>query len=699
MYSKRMYAHYKGDKRIEIELSKDYYNGNSEIFFLRDTDTKTIKQLRIDALNKTDYDFTTYFIDDAIIDLSHIYEVVDQYGLATTLTYTHLVELKNFDEYFYYDGNDLGSNFDGVYTTFNVWAPTALEVMVSISDPKTHKEVASKMQRDDKGVFRTKLKQNFEKFSYVYLIRHEDEFVRTLDPYALSSSANSLSNIIVNSSKIKGSLYPKELKPLQSKTDAIIYEASVRDFSMDESLPTSYPGKFLGMAQSKLKSKEGNLVGLDYLVDLGITHVQLLPIFDYETVDENDEGFFYNWGYNPVQYGIPEGSYVTDPNDGYKRIEELRKLIKTLHGHGIRVVMDVVYNHVYDIYSYAYEKIVPGYFLRKKDDGTLCNGSWCGNDVNTSALMVRRYIVDMCERFQDLYGIDGLRFDLMGIIDIDTIKQIYKVCHQKDKSFIMYGEGWNMDTNLPMEKRSIQENNALIPEIGFFNDQFRDILKGGSSEDNLNTTGYFTDNFSNITLAGECMLNTSRYSNVSQSINYFECHDNATLADKISKSNFSEDFETRCKRQLMLNICLLLSQGVPFIHAGQEFYISKQGLSNTYNSPDTINSIDWTRVDDYQKDIQVIKDIIKLRKENEAFRYKTTKDVLEHVKFDILNSTVIRYETNQDNGEYSSFVVYYNPSNGSYPIEDMNEYEVIYQIGDNRHNLDSISLKIFGKKR
>ena len=582
----------------------------------------------------------------------------------------------------HYDGHDLGSTYYPDYTSFKVWAPTALEVKVRIT--KNHESVSYSMTRTEHGVFCLYLAGDYDNCEYVYLVRHHDSFISALDPYAYSSSANGRSSIIIDLNKCHVDLNRKYLQPLNNKTDAIIYEVSVRDFTMYENCRSKHKGKFAGISETALLTKHGNSAGLDYLVDLGITHLQLLPIFDFATVDENNQELLYNWGYDPAQYNVPEGSYCTDPNDGYSRVLECKKMIAKVHRQGIRVVMDVVYNHMYDVNASAFERIVPGYYFRRNPDDTLSNGSWCGNDLDSCKYMVRKYIIDMSRRWQSFYGVDGYRFDLMGIIDIDTINQVYSICHAYDDSFMVYGEGWNMPTNLPDDQKAMQFNHYMMPHISFFNDEFRDVVKGGSSDGVLVNKGFVTGNLYETERARNVLTACNRYTTPDQSINYVECHDNATVFDKLYISNVEEGLNGILNRQKNLTIVTLIAQGVPFIHAGQEFYRTKGGIGNSYNSPDNINSINWDFRDIYKEDVEDIKKIIQLRKDNKCFRYATTEEIEANVWVENIDFKMLKYTLKQDEGPYRQFVIYINPSSFTFDYNET-DYQLLYgKITDNQ---------------
>lgn len=682
--------------KIEVSLSKEYYQGYSPNFYLRNLNTNTISKLLLSS-TKEDNEYCYYYFENALVDLVHSYQVVDNYGLSENLVYTKLVLLDNFDQLFYYDGNDLGATYHYNHTIFKVWAPTALNVMVSIEkDGYTN---SFQMIKTTKGVFSIDLNGDFDNCKYNYLVKHHNSYIETVDPYAYASTSNSLASMVINVEKLDKKLNKHILKPMK-KTDAIIYEASVRDFTMHPSVEVVNRGKFLGMVE-EFKTNQGNLAGVDYLVDLGITHLQLMPIFDFSTVDENNSELIYNWGYDPSQYNVPEGSYATNPNDGYNRVTQCQEMVSKLHQKGIRIVMDVVYNHIYDINSSSFERIVPGYYFRKRWDGSLSNGSWCGNDLNTTALMVRKYIKDMCIRWQWLYGIDGYRFDLMGIIDLDTINIVYQECYKNDNSFIVYGEGWNMDTALDKSLCAHQDNHDKLINISFFNDGFRDVLKGNSSNELVNDKGYLFGEMYQINNAMNYLTNTNRYSRVDQSINYFECHDNYTLYDKITISNDFEDEKIRNKRLLLSNFVCILAQGIPFIHSGQEFFRTKNGIPNTYNSSDEINALNWELKDNNIDYINELKKIIKIRKDNQCFRYDTKEDVDKYIKVENIDNSMIKYSLRQDCGEHEEIIVYINASNNKIKVKIDSQYSVLYGTMNYQETeeIEPVSMAIVGMKR
>lgn len=667
----RMKAYAVSFNEIRVYLSKNYYNGISSRFYIKDIETDELILLNGDALNESSESGYQEYVFHISFTMGKMYKIVDAYGLSCFLNFSKVGLCKEFDELYYYDKDDLGNTYTKEKTTFKVWAPLSTGVILKVKH--NGETFLYSMKRGLKGVYTYTVDGDLENARYFYLIRHGEVYERSLDPYAYSSASNGRASIVVDLNKLEIEDYP--LPPLEHKTDAILYETSVRDFSMSSSSGMKNQGKFLAFTEMHTSTDSGNPTGIDYLACLGITHIQLMPIQDFATVDEKNPLELYNWGYDPSQYNVTEGSYVTDPNDGYKRIIEAKQMVSALHSRGIRVVLDVVYNHMHDININALERTVPHYFFRRKEDGSLSNGSWCGNDLNTTAKMCRKYIMDMCKRWQTLYHIDGYRFDLMGIIDVETMNMIEKQCREIDPSFMVYGEGWNMDTALPHEKRTTIQNNHQTPFIGYFNDFFRDTLRGTNQ---MESKGYFSGDTYKTNDAIKAMCNNDMFLHIGQSINYVECHDNATCYDKLCISNHEENEEMRKRRLRLMLAAVILSQGVPFIHSGQEFFRTKNGLQNTYNAGDQVNALDWYRKDCEIDTVEFLQFLIHLRKNNPCFRYDNYDMIHKNVKMENISHRMIKYALHQDNGDYKDIIVYFNASNDAIeePVEE--GYKVIY---------------------
>lgn len=668
----RMKAYATSFNEIRVYLSKGYYNGISSKFYMKDIENDELLPLNGDFLNdQTTSDFQEY-VFHINFKMGKVYKVVDAYGLSCYLDFSKLSMCEEFDELYYYDHDDLGNQYTPEKTTFKVWAPLSTGVILKIMKHDGTTQLFP-MKREIKGVYQVCVEGDLELQQYVYLIRHVNSYEVTTDPYAYASSSNGRASIIVDLHKVPCHHIP--LPPLKTMTDMIIYETSVRDFSMSSTSGMKNKGKFLAFSEYHTSTDSGNPTGIDYLSCLGITHLQLMPIADFATVDEKNIFELYNWGYDPLAYNVTEGSYVTDPDDGYKRISEAQKMIEALHSRGIRVVMDVVYNHMHDVNINALERTVPHYFFRRHADGSLSNGSWCGNDLNTTALMCRKYILDMCKRWQVLYGVDGFRFDLMGIIDQETMKLVDAQAKTIDPSFVVYGEGWNMATALPENLRTTIQNNHQTPHIGFFNDFFRDTLRGTNQ---IETKGYFSGDTYKTNDAMRAICNLDMFAKISQSINYVECHDNATCYDKLQISNHDESENMRKRRARLMMAAVILSQGVPFLHSGQEFFRSKGGLSNTYNAGDQVNALDWNRKDMEIDTTQFVQFLIHLRKNNPCFRYNNYDMIRKNVKTENIQHRMIKYSLHQNEGDYKDFVIYFNASLESMEVDVEEGYTLLY---------------------
>ena len=422
--------------------------------------------------------------------------------------------------------------------------------------------------------------------------------------------------------------------------NSFVYELSVRDAT--SIVDCENKGTYKALIDSIDKD-----YGLGYIKKLGITHIQFLPLYAFGGVDElirdnKEEGFLYNWGYNPMQYMVPSGFYSLEPNDPYTRINELKELIDTIHSLNIGVNMDVVFNHVYDSMWYPFEKLVPGYTFRTDERGYLTNSSWCGNDLKTDHLMIRKLIIDSVIHFQKNFKIDGFRFDLMGLIDVDTMNDIVDIVKKENPIAMIYGEGWNMDVKIPFNQRANMNNAAKMPKIAFFNDYFRNVLK----EKYLH--GKECDNNVIYNLLKGYYYKDGLFLSSNQSINYLECHDNYTLFDNfVVKSQYLsyDNIMDYTRLGLALNV---LSTGICFIHAGMEKGRTKKLYDNSYNLNDNFNGINWYSKYDYTR---TLVDLIKIKKEYQVFNYSNIEDINKFVTLEKdldSNLLMIRYRDYKD---------------------------------------------------
>ena len=444
---------------------------------------------------------------------------------------------------------------------------------------------------------------------------------------------------------------------------------SVRDFSMQKEAGFTYSGKFKSLTESP--DLQEHTLGMDYVKQLGITHIQLMPVYDFGSVDENHPELVYNWGYDPMQYNLPDGSFATNPHDPYTRIVELQEAIAAYHQADISVIMDVVYNHVYNPKTYAFEKIVPGYFFRYNHNGNLTNGTFCGNDVASERAMVRSYIKHSLKQWLTIYGFDGFRFDLMGILDIETMKQIAEELKSLYPNVYLYGEGWRMNTGLDSNRLAHQFNADKLPSYGFFNDHFRNTIKATIAEGQQLSEVHSLNSIENVLTAniGFSGTGTEHFIAPQQAINYVECHDDATAFDYFAIQNPKIDLKERLDNARLALHLSLLAQGVPFIHSGQEFFRSKNLMDNTYNAQDAINRLDWLRSIEYEKDVDFVRQLIQFRKANLLLSLETRTEIKDYCSVEWLSDSVVEYKIKEKEDQITILINFGNEA-FSYPNQD-----------------------------
>lgn len=572
---------------------------------------------------------------EAYIELRKIYHVFDVHGNKSELYTGKIVRTELFDNIYYYKKNDLGITYEKDNTKFKIWTPVAKYVKLELVHPNGQSRKLDVPYRNS-GVWRLVVDGDLEGYAYRYHVYVNGKEHLVTDPYAIASKANGSYSYIINRSKLFKIRHYSEFSG--NPLDAVIYEMNVRDFTMDPATPFKHRGKYLGVIESGVKSLSGNPVGVDHLKRLGITHVQLMPIFDFGGVDETNPDRHYNWGYNPEQYFVPEGWYATDPDDPYCRLNELRMMVDGLHKAGISVIMDVVYNHVYDALKFPFELLVPGYAYHVDRDGIYTNVSGCQNDLATHRKMVRKLIIDSVLYWVNEFNIDGFRFDLMGLIDFETMNELRQELHLASEHIIVYGEGWKMHASNIADRMAHMQNKKVLYTIGFFNDNFRETIKGKTFDPKAK--GYATGDISFANTAREMLLgsalNRYMFKYTTQSINYVECHDNMTFFDKAFI--ISADQTLAKKQQKLATAMVILSQGVPFIHAGQEFYRSKQNEENSFKSGDHVNKLDWQLLDNNIEDVDFISQLIDFRKKHPCFKLKSSSELIQYAEAIILQS-------------------------------------------------------------
>ena len=563
---------------------------------------------------------------------------VKKFPFGSRLTQSgSFVRTKEFDDEFAYDG-PLGAFYAKDRTLLRLWAPTAQDVAVEIWESLEEVAAVRKsipMTYQDNGVWEVILRGDQHKTVYTYHLTFSDGTNHSsMDPYSRAVVTNGEKTVILDPEQLKIEDFHR-LPPFSNPVDAVIYELHVRDFSSDPNSGIPHRGQFLGVIEPGTTNSNGSPTGLDYLKSLGITHVQLLPIYDYSTVDEYHPELSYNWGYDPKNYNVPEGSYSTDPKDPALRIIELKEMIKGLHQAGIRVIMDVVYNHVYEVSMHSLHKTTPGYFFRYDHAGKLVNGTGVGNDTASERYMMRKYIVDSIRYWLEEFNLDGFRFDLMGIHDVATMNEIRALADSIDPSIILLGEGWNLNTSLPTQEKAWQGNASQMPRIAHFNDTFRDAVKG--SVFNPKQKGFVSGRHPMGGRLAESLVATNwpkahtTYIAPDQIVQYVEAHDNLTLYDKLLMTDPKDSEAVRIRRHTLATSMVLLAEGIPFIHAGQEFLRTKGGDENSYRSAESINWLDWSRQDTYRAAVTYFKALVDLRAQHQVLRLRDSASILRNV--------------------------------------------------------------------
>ncbi len=602
-----------------------------------------------------------------------------------------LYDSAEFSAKYTYTGNDLGNTYSAASTKFRVWAPTAIAVTLvtyAKADSPLSSAVETRMKSDVNGTWVATLSGDQEGLIYNYRVTLEGPTNEAVDPYVRATTINGMRGVVVDLAKTNPAGWKKSKPKFSGKaTDAVIYELHVRDLSMDSSsgISAANKGKFLAFTELNTKSG-GVLTGVSAIKDLGVTHVELLPIYDFQSVDEAAPTF--NWGYDPQNYNVPEGSYSSDPTKPTARITELKRAIQSMHSVGLRVNMDVVYNHVYNASTFSQNLITPGYFFRTDDSGALTNGSGCGNDVATERPMVRKFIVDSVKYWASEYNLAGFRFDLMGLMDITTINEVTAALKVIDPTIIVIGEGWEMGT-LAKDLRASQTNISKLNNVAHFNDQIRDGLKGSVFK--ASDTGWATGKLSAVGDIKPGIVGNSNYNPMflnawtttapTQSVNYVESHDNLTLADKLTASVKGISPTGIAQLSQFATSVAFLSQGVPFMQAGQEFLRSKNGDDNSYKSDDATNSLKWSTKLKYSSTVNYYKGLIALRAAHPAFRMTSTADMKANIKFLQGTDSLIAYSINGKavGDKAKTIVVIHNadPAGATFTLPDSGSWNIL----------------------
>ncbi len=605
-------------------------------------------------------------------------------GLAITLALSSFRKKRAGDNYPLYSGNDLGVHYLGNKTSFKVWAPNASVVKLRLYKQGDGGSPLSEfdMNKGDQGVWEMIVRKDIKNQYYTFqVLQNEKWLLESPDIYAKAVGVNGKRGMVVDLAATNPANWRSDRRPPQKNfNDIILYEMHVRDFSVSKQSGIHHKGKFLAFTETGTRGKSGEKTGLDHLKELGITHLHLLPSFDFSSIDETkSELAQYNWGYDPLNYNVPEGSYATDAQNGNVRIREFKQMVQSLHANGIRVILDVVYNHTSNRES-NFNQFAPDYFYRKKANGDYSDASACGNETASEKAMMRKFMVESAVYWVKEYHLDGFRFDLMGIHDIETMNAVSEALHKIDPTIFIYGEGWTAGSSpVPEEQRAVKKNTYKLNKIAAFSDDIRDGLHGPFND--VKVKGFSSGAAGNSESVKFGIVASTQHPQIDyakvnyskapwaaepyQTITYVSCHDDNSLFDRLKLGNPGATEGELIKMDKLSNAIVLTSQGVSFLHGGAEMLRTKKGVHNSFNLPDSINEIDWSRKTKYKPVYDYYRGLIALRKHHPAFRMPSTVMIQKHLKFiETGDPLVIAYQiTGNANGDaWKNILVIHNGS-------------------------------------
>ena len=580
-------------------------------------------------------------------------------------------------------------------TEFAVWAPDAeaakLRLYSSATDEAAFKVVD--MKKSKGGLWKVSMKEDLKGSFYTFQVQKNDTWLDETAGIAVKAvGVNGWRGAVIDWNETDPEGWAEDKSPAIRPSDIIVYELHHRDFSIHETSGVTNKGKYLALTETGTRNPDGLATGIDHLKELGITYVQILPSTDFVTIDETClEKNQYNWGYDPLNYNAVEGSYSTDPFDPVARIKEFKQMVMTLHSNGIRVILDVVYNHTSDASRTGFERTMPGYFYRMAEDGTFYNGSGCGNETASEREMFRKYMLESLEWWMKEYHIDGFRFDLMAIHDIETMNLISERLHAIDPDVVIYGEGWAaMAPAYPAEEIALKQNTHLLDRIGAFSDNIRDAVRGPLGCENAGFMDGVEGNKANIEfgIAGGVehpQVTVEPWTNNPlQHVSYVSCHDDHCLRDRLEEATEASE-EERLKMVKLAQTAVYTSQGIPFIFTGEELYRHKQGVKNSYNKPDSINAIDWTYKTTYKDLVDYYAALAAIRHAHPGFCLGDAALVREKLQFiEVNDPCVVAFRIGGLDGIDSakSLTVVLNGSKKSVNVEiPQGNYVVLAQNG------------------
>ena len=613
---------------------------------------------------------------------------------------------REYAEWPLYEGEDLELKVDEGGTHFALWSPEADAVAVNVYDSDTAPAPVCllNMRQTEHGVWRASVPEELYGKFYTFAVTADGKrLAETPGIWAKAVGTNGKRAAVIDFARTNPDGWAQDRGPkTEHFTDAVIYEMHHRDFSAHRSSGIRYKGKFLALTEQGSVTPEGARTGISHLRELGVTHVHILPSFDFNSVDEAARRKRqYNWGYDPANYNVPEGSYSTNPANPVTRIREMKEMVKALHDAGIGVIMDVVYNHTAEGDTSNFSLTAPGYYYRYSDDGSYSNASGCGNETASERPQMRSFIVSSVKYWAKEYHLDGFRFDLMAIHDIATMNEAAAALKEINPYAIVYGEGWTAgESPLPAEMRASKENVNRMNGDAVFSDDLRDALKGHFCDDK--DRGFVTGKPGNeetikigiVAATAHPQVdyskgNKSRFAYAGapvQIINYVSCHDGLTLSDKLAASMPESTEAERQRAARLAQTIVFTSQGTPFLFAGEEICRDKKGVGNSYKSPDSVNAIDWSLKTKNAAQFEYYKKLIRLRREHPAFRMTTAGEVEKNIVFDKVKadnvvSYSIKHHANGD--EWSEIKLIFNGSGAPYAARiPKGSWLVIAEDGD-----------------
>ena len=532
----------------------------------------------------------------------------------------------------------------GDRTEFAVWAPDAEAAQLRLYHSADEDEAAFKtvnMKLGKGGLWKAVVKDDVKGALYSFQVKKDGAWLEeTAGIAAKAVGVNGMRGAVVDWDETDPEGWDEDRSPEIRSSDIIVYEMHHRDFSIHPSSGISNKGKYLALTEEGTKNPDGLATGIDHLKELGVTYVQLLPSTDFATIDETRlEDNQYNWGYEPLNYNAVEGSFSTDPYNPTTRIREFKQMVQALHKAGFRVILDVVYNHTTNAANTGFERTMPGYFYRMREDGTFFNGSGCGNETASEKEMFRKYMIESLEWWMKEYHIDGFRFDLMAIHDIDTMNEISERLHAIDPAVVIYGEGWAAESPAyPAEQIALKANTYMLDKVGAFSDNIRDAVRGPLGCENAGFMDGVAGNKENVEFGIVGGIEHPQVTveawadNPLQHVSYVSCHDDHCLRDRLEEAAKATE-KQRLRMVKLAQTAVYTSQGIPFIFNGEELYRHKQGVKNSYNQPDAINAIDWTYKTRYSDLVKYYSELAAIRHAHPGFCLGDPDLVREKLQF------------------------------------------------------------------